>query len=180
MSGVSGSSRAGVLGRVREGEAVASTSTLILVLDNDLDLHTHAYTPFLASCPLADLRLLSSPCLHHAHTALRIACSAHSPRTTVDFVIYKLAKRVNNPTWLVALKALMTFHRLLRECDASFAEQVGGVDPARQATCVTAQQGRINSSDSCSGGGISSSGSSTVCSQQQATAGAECVPAADV
>jgi hypothetical protein len=58
------------------------------------------------------------------HAALRIACSAHSPRTTVDFVIYKLAKRVNNPSWLVALKALMTFHRLLRECDASFAEQV--------------------------------------------------------
>jgi hypothetical protein len=42
----------------------------------------------------------------------------------VDFVIYKLAKRVNNPSWLVALKALMTFHRLLRECDASFVEQV--------------------------------------------------------
>jgi hypothetical protein len=42
----------------------------------------------------------------------------------VDYVIYKLAKRVNNPSWLVALKALMTFHRLLRECDASFAEQV--------------------------------------------------------
>jgi len=56
--------------------------------------------------------------------ALRIACSAYSPRSTVDFVIYKLAKRVNNPSWLVALKALMTFHRLLRECDASFAEQV--------------------------------------------------------
>ena len=56
--------------------------------------------------------------------ALRIACSAHSLRTTVDYVIYKLVKRVNNPSWLVALKALMTFHRLLRECDASFAEQV--------------------------------------------------------
>jgi hypothetical protein len=42
----------------------------------------------------------------------------------VDYVIYKLGKRVNNPSWIVALKALMTFHRLLRECDASFAEQV--------------------------------------------------------
>jgi hypothetical protein len=67
---------------------------------------------------------LLSCCSATLPAALRIACSAHSPRTTVDFVIYKLAKRVNNPSWLVALKALMTFHRLLRECDASFAEQV--------------------------------------------------------
>lgn len=69
-------------------------------------------------------RVSCCSCTAPSQTALRIACSAHSPRTTVDFVIYKLAKRVNNPSWLVALKALMTFHRLLRECDASFAEQV--------------------------------------------------------
>lgn len=56
--------------------------------------------------------------------ALRIACSAHSPRHTVEYVIYKLGKRLNNPSWLVVLKGLMTFHRLLRECDASFQEQV--------------------------------------------------------
>eukprot|EP00878_Enallax_costatus_P044496 GHUV01053141.1.p1 GENE.GHUV01053141.1~~GHUV01053141.1.p1 ORF type:complete len:101 (-),score=28.09 GHUV01053141.1:165-467(-) len=56
--------------------------------------------------------------------ALRIACSAHSPRHTVEYVIYKLGKRLGNSSWLVALKALMTFHRLLRECDPSFQEQV--------------------------------------------------------
>lgn len=56
--------------------------------------------------------------------ALRIACSAHSPRHTVEYVIYKLGKRLSNPSWLVVLKSLMTFHRLLRECDPSFQEQV--------------------------------------------------------
>jgi hypothetical protein len=56
--------------------------------------------------------------------ALRIACSAHSPRHTVEYVIYKLGKRLTNPSWLVVLKGLMTFHRLLRECDPSFQEQV--------------------------------------------------------
>jgi hypothetical protein len=39
-------------------------------------------------------------------------------------VIYKLAKRLNSPNWVVALKALMVFHRLMRECDPSFQEQV--------------------------------------------------------
>lgn len=95
-------------------------------------MHTlHSWQPI----PLLTCACCRPVC--NAHTALRIACSAHSPRTTVDFVIYKLAKRVNNPSWLVALKALMTFHRLLRECDASFSEQVGA-DPARQARRVTA------------------------------------------
>eukprot|EP00879_Flechtneria_rotunda_P002687 GHRR01002893.1.p1 GENE.GHRR01002893.1~~GHRR01002893.1.p1 ORF type:complete len:728 (+),score=275.11 GHRR01002893.1:55-2184(+) len=59
----------------------------------------------------------------HVRT-LRIACSAHSPRHTVEYVAYKLAKRLSNPSWVVVLKALMTFHRLLRECDASFQEQL--------------------------------------------------------
>jgi len=42
----------------------------------------------------------------------------------VDFVIYKLGKRLNNPHWVVALKSLMVYHRLMRECDPSFQEQV--------------------------------------------------------
>jgi hypothetical protein len=42
----------------------------------------------------------------------------------VEYVIYKLGKRLTNPSWLVVLKGLMTFHRLLRECDPSFQEQV--------------------------------------------------------
>jgi len=58
--------------------------------------------------------------------ALKIACSAHAPRPQVDFVIYKLSKRLNNPSWVISLKALMVFHRLMRECDPSFQEQVGG------------------------------------------------------
>jgi hypothetical protein len=57
-------------------------------------------------------------------TALKIACSAHAPRQQVEFVIYKLAKRLQNSSWLVSLKALMVFHRLMRECDPSFQEQV--------------------------------------------------------
>jgi hypothetical protein len=61
-----------------------------------------------------------------AAAALKIACSAHAPRQQVDFVIYKLSKRLNNPSWIVALKALMVFHRLMRECDPSFQEQVRG------------------------------------------------------
>jgi len=67
--------------------------------------------------------------LHHdvlpPSAALRIACSAHSSRSTVEYVIYKLSKRLSNPSWVVVLKALMTFHRLLRECDSTFQDQVG-------------------------------------------------------
>eukprot|EP00775_Hariotina_reticulata_P008689 gene8689-8870_t len=59
----------------------------------------------------------------HVRT-LRIACSAHSSRNTVEYVIYKLSKRLSNPSWVVVLKALMTFHRLLRECDSSFQDQM--------------------------------------------------------
>jgi hypothetical protein len=43
----------------------------------------------------------------------------------VEYVIYKLGKRLNSNNWLVALKALMVFHRLMRECDPGFQEQVG-------------------------------------------------------
>jgi RecB family exonuclease len=42
----------------------------------------------------------------------------------VEYVIYKLGKRLNSNNWLVALKALMVFHRLMRECDPGFQEQV--------------------------------------------------------
>ncbi|KAI8472078.1 MAG: ANTH domain-containing protein [Monoraphidium minutum] len=52
--------------------------------------------------------------------SLKIACSALAPRQQVDYVIYKLGKRLAGPGWVVALKALMVFHRLLRECDATF------------------------------------------------------------
>ena len=58
------------------------------------------------------------------HADLKIACGAHAPRPQVDFVVYKLGKRLNNPHWVVALKALMVYHRLMRECDPSFQEQV--------------------------------------------------------
>jgi hypothetical protein len=68
--------------------------------------------------PRAPCRLRAPP------TALKIACSAHAPRQQVDFVIYKLAKRLINPSWVIALKSLMVFHRLMRECDPSFQEQV--------------------------------------------------------
>lgn len=69
--------------------------------------------------------------------ALRIACSAHSSRNTVEYVIYKLSKRLSNPSWVVVLKALMTFHRLLRECDSSFQDQVRPGQPTARA-CQTA------------------------------------------
>jgi hypothetical protein len=64
-----------------------------------------------------------TPLLPHP-TALKIACSAHAPRPQVDFVIYKLGKRLSNEHWVVALKSLMVFHRLARECDPSFQEQL--------------------------------------------------------
>lgn len=57
--------------------------------------------------------------------ALKIACSVSAPRQQVEYVIYKLGKRLNSNNWLVALKALMVFHRLMRECDPGFQEQVG-------------------------------------------------------
>ncbi|GBF95458.1 hypothetical protein Rsub_08420 [Raphidocelis subcapitata] len=59
----------------------------------------------------------------HVRT-LKIACSAHAPRPQVDFVIYKLGKRLGSPHWVIAGKALMVFHRLMRECDPSFLEQL--------------------------------------------------------
>jgi hypothetical protein len=71
----------------------------------------------------------------------------------VDFVIYKLAKRLGSPHWAIAAKALMVFHRLMRECDASFPEQVGGarsglslspsfVRPGRGYPCLSAARAR--------------------------------------
>jgi hypothetical protein len=68
----------------------------------------------------------------------------------VDYVIYKLGKRVNNPSWIVALKALMTFHRLLRECDASFAEQVRASTKRQQQH--SSRNSSRNSSNSAAAG----------------------------
>lgn len=47
-----------------------------------------------------------------------------APRQQVEFVVYKLAKRLSGQSWLVTLKSLMVFHRLMRECDPTFQEQV--------------------------------------------------------
>lgn len=60
----------------------------------------------------------------HVRT-LKVACSASAPRAQVEYVIHGLAKRLNsNSGWLVTLKTLMVFHRLVREIDQTFQEQV--------------------------------------------------------
>lgn len=57
----------------------------------------------------------------HVRT-LKIACSAQSPRQVVNYVIHGLCKRLDeNPkAWLVTLKTLIVFHRLMRETDPGF------------------------------------------------------------
>ncbi len=78
-------------------------------------MHPHTHTtptpthPSPPSCPRA---------------ALKIACSGSAPRHQVDHIIYKLQKRLKEQGWLVTLKALMVFHRLMREIDPSFQEQL--------------------------------------------------------
>lgn len=58
---------------------------------------------------------------------LKIACSASAPRQQVNFVIHSLAKRMEEKAkdWLVTLKTLIVFHRLMSEVgDASFSEEL--------------------------------------------------------
>ncbi|KAG2439730.1 hypothetical protein HYH02_010608 [Chlamydomonas schloesseri] len=61
----------------------------------------------------------------HVRT-LKIACSGSSPRQTVNYVIHGLAKRLeeNPKAWLVTLKTLIVFHRLMRETDPTFQEEL--------------------------------------------------------
>eukprot|EP00983_Pelagomonas_calceolata_P001895 63014-Pelagomonas_calceolata.AAC.1 len=52
---------------------------------------------------------------------LKMACAAASPRMQVQYTVHKLSSRLEDkPGWLVALKTLMVFHRLMREVDPSF------------------------------------------------------------
>lgn len=56
----------------------------------------------------------------HVRT-LKIACTSSAPRQQVNYVIHQLAKRLEDkPGWLVALKAFIVFHRLMREVDTTF------------------------------------------------------------
>ncbi len=52
---------------------------------------------------------------------LKVACAPTSPRMAVNYVIHGLSKRLEDKSgWLVTLKTLIVFHRLLREVDVSF------------------------------------------------------------
>lgn len=61
----------------------------------------------------------------HVRT-LKIACSGNAPRMQVAYVINGLAKRLeeNKASWLVTLKTLIVFHRLVREVDPSFQDEM--------------------------------------------------------
>mmetsp|Transcript_19102 Transcript_19102/g.32780 ORF Transcript_19102/g.32780 Transcript_19102/m.32780 type:complete len:600 (-) Transcript_19102:1700-3499(-) len=60
----------------------------------------------------------------HVRT-LKIACSGSQPRQQVSYAIHGLAKRLElNKGWLVTLKTMVVFHRLLREVDPSFQEEL--------------------------------------------------------
>ncbi|GFR47591.1 hypothetical protein Agub_g9325 [Astrephomene gubernaculifera] len=61
----------------------------------------------------------------HVRT-LKAACNGSSPRQTVNYVIHGLARRLedNAKAWLVTLKTLIVFHRLMRETDPSFQEEL--------------------------------------------------------
>ncbi len=61
----------------------------------------------------------------HVRT-LKAACGATSPRQTVNYVIHGLTKRLeeNPKAWLVTLKTLIVFHRLMRETDPSFQDEL--------------------------------------------------------
>ncbi|GLC42016.1 hypothetical protein PLESTF_000111300 [Pleodorina starrii] len=58
--------------------------------------------------------------------ALVDACLGAPPASALDFVILGLFKRLeeNAKTWLVTLKTLIVFHRLVREADPSFQVEV--------------------------------------------------------
>lgn len=52
---------------------------------------------------------------------LKMACAGAAPRMQVRYTINQLAARLDDkPSWLVALKTLIVFHRLMREVDPSF------------------------------------------------------------
>ncbi|EFJ44154.1 hypothetical protein VOLCADRAFT_106528 [Volvox carteri f. nagariensis] len=61
----------------------------------------------------------------HVRT-LKINCVPTSPRQIVNYVIHGLVKRLDeNPkAWLVTLKTLTVFHRLMRETEPSFQEEL--------------------------------------------------------
>ncbi|PNH02790.1 hypothetical protein TSOC_011175 [Tetrabaena socialis] len=61
----------------------------------------------------------------HVRT-LKIACNGSAPRQSVNYVIHGLSKRLeeNHKAWLVTLKALIVFHRLMRETDPTFQEEL--------------------------------------------------------
>ncbi|GLI62419.1 hypothetical protein VaNZ11_005040, partial [Volvox africanus] len=61
----------------------------------------------------------------HVRT-LKISCSSQSPRQVVNYAIHGLVKRLDeNPkAWLVTLKTLIVFHRLMRETDPTFQEEL--------------------------------------------------------
>lgn len=61
----------------------------------------------------------------HVRT-LKAASGATSPRQTVNYVIHGLTKRLeeNPKAWLVTLKTLIVFHRLMRETDPSFQDEL--------------------------------------------------------
>ncbi|KAL6764377.1 ANTH domain-containing protein [Haematococcus lacustris] len=60
----------------------------------------------------------------HVRT-LKVACSGSAPRQQVSYVIHGLAKRLEEKSgWLVTLKTLIVFHRLMREVDPSFQDEI--------------------------------------------------------
>ena len=53
------------------------------------------------------------------------ATSAHQPRADVAYCIHTLSKRLSKTrNWIVAIKTLIVFHRILREGDPSFKEDL--------------------------------------------------------
>ncbi len=75
----------------------------------------------------------------HVRT-LKIGCSAAAPRQQVNYVIHGLAKRLEEKKvgWIVTLKTLIVFHRLLREVDPSFqVRRSVGVPRRPQRQCYS-------------------------------------------
>ena len=88
---------------------------------------------------------------------LKLACGALAPRSRVEYVAYKLSKRVASPCWVTALKALMVFHRLMRECDASLLETLAlSGAPSSPSACPAWRRGGGLGSDSRFGGAAAS------------------------
>ncbi|MCH82558.1 clathrin assembly family protein [Trifolium medium] len=53
------------------------------------------------------------------------ATSAHQPRADVAYCIHTLSKRLSKTrNWIVAIKTLIVIHRILREGDPSFKEDL--------------------------------------------------------